>query len=193
MNNKAIGFLLSALFLVITFTIILLQLDVRGKNKTTIRLKQTLVHSNSAQQLIGKGKYSQATSVLRHHYDTYSNNPIFIELYGNSLILSGDLNEAINVLHKGLAEFPHNDNIRLESAQAYYLTKNSIKAYEVLNQNNQNTSLKYKRLKALSAPDPEAATLYLNQLKKQGSLESLFTEANLSLSPNQSLIKAFLK
>ena len=193
MNNKAIGFLLSALFLVITFTIILLQLDVRTKDNLSIRLKPKPSNSSSAQQLIGEGKYSQATSALRHHYKHYNRNPVFIELYGKSLILSGDLSEAMNTLNKGLAEFPHNDNLRLNLAQAYYLSKNSVKAYETLNQNNQNTSLNYTLLRALSCPNPEATKTYLKQLEKQAPLSELFAKQNLALSPNQSLIKSLLK
>ena len=193
MNNKAIGFLLSALFLVITFTIILLQLDVRTKNQVSIESQPSPVHSNSAQQLMSEGKYSQATNVLQHHYERYSNNPAFIELYAKSLILNGNLNGAIQTLESSLTKFPHNDNIRFELAEAQYLSQNPSKAYEILNRNNQNMSLKYHRLKALSAPSPEAATLYLKQIKNQRPLKGLFSEQSLSLSPNQSLIKSFLK
>ena len=193
MNNKSIGFLLSALFLVITFTLILLQVDVRKKHHISSKNGNIKPHTISAQGLIQGGKFAQASHTLQQDLSNFSENPSFIEIYGRSLILNNQYPKALDLLSTAHLKFLHNDNIRFLLAQAHYLSGNTKTCYETLTKHVNNNSPNYLKFKSLSSPYHLETQQHLDQLKRRDLLKSIFDPSTLDLSPNKNLIQKYLK
>ena len=129
---------------------------------------------NQSKEMIGKGRYREALSVLAPFVSEPSKYPRAVADYISILVWEGSRDEAISMYEKLPPSFPQYPYLSRNIARAYYDNKDYSKAYSL-----------YQRSLEQSPSDEEAQKGVVLSLAGMGNIKNAYDRLNQFLSANR--------